>query len=1535
MGLDLSKMPNQPTPDRSPLLRDADSKRLNNALIHSEALGFDPGRAYEDSDLINNELKKISQTRAPERERQKREFGYESLKQYGAYIPWLGLSAFKGVTSYFLENIFFFKEFGTDRAIAEAIEYWREKTGSGDILIPDFGFEFKDGKLRVRHTIPPDFLQPYPQEKKVTSSVKDIVGATAEVAGAVAGPVGAAFKAGRLVVNKFAAEAGAFYQSIARGMITGALLGEGKKDQTLENMALFGVFEPIAYFLGRAPELGRRIRESTAWRNMTVKERGLMVQELDDVAGKAADYLQVMKERGAGTETLEFLAETSEGRILRDWNNPTWRSEALNKRTQIEKDRVRAEADEAIRAKAREEAKARPEPEVPAEAEVPRDAEFLGRDTEGKYVYEDLNKQIYRLNEKLPKVPAEVKPAGEKQPWEMTREEYRETATLEDISREIEAKAGTQNPQEIADYYSKKYGLPRIRVILDDSADIRTASTSKAILKGEKVYNIHLPGRLTRRLSEILRHEIEHIIDKEIHGHDIGGIGRGAKDSFAKHEHETFTHDYSHRSAVKQALSEGKPVPPEVLADYPELAKKAPEPTPPGRFEADLRQEIPIEDIKEYEQLAGEARRRAEVKVEAEIDEELLVDEEIDILRKMLGRKPRARKDLKKVIREQTGQVKIGKVLEMEEGKALKIKIQAEAKAAREAFTAGKREAALKAKERQKELLEGVRERKQTRQEIKKIVKALKAIDTAKMSPQEAEPIKALLGGLDLVKRTEKTILNLSRTRNFLEENPDAELPERVLERLKLLDKRNLNDISLDELRSVYIAVMHYTHLNKTKNRIKVGREQKRKASALQDSITEMKPVKEVESAIISSQPKRIGGARRAGILIKETMGIRHDHYDLIIESLAGANSTMDKVLFQGIKEGVIKQLRYKQETFTKFQKDLKETDLFGGDKITDIAGWLKEKITTGQFSLSRGERMALYRHSLNPDNKRAILEGGFGFRSSATPNKVYPMTEKEMNEIIKSLTPEELAFAGKPADNLFENQYKELSSVFYKKNGYPLPKEENYYPKDTMPLARGLDFEKQEALEAFKKHWTRIGIPKGMLIERERVKLPIYLNSMASDINKSVMRSAAYVGLELPLSNASKLLYDKNFRRELSDRYGPETWREIEKGIRDIADDWQSYSTVEELLLRMKNNVTTAILGLNPFVMTKQVLSLPLYLPYVKPEYLVQGAIDYMNNSSDVTQRHKLYSPEYLERLEGGYSRDVADIFKAGADKRLFGGKKEIREKVMGGIKLFDRMAVTPGMQGAVLQVLDEFKTGTLSREVSIALDMTNKDILGLTAEDKMKLAYKYADYVTERTQPMFSPEHRSSLSRGEPVEKLFTMFGAFTNQALNLIRRTLREAQRTGDRKAYDKLAKVLFLLLVVNPLGVFLIDELRNRIYQRKRGGHIAGRILGSWASYFFFIRDLASSVISKVERGTFRGYDVELPVSRIPELMADVIANGIRMTFETNPRKREKIAMRFVDDALNLLLMFMGIPYETPKKLGKAAIEAGTAIAETND
>lgn len=64
---------------------------------------------------------------------------------------------------------------------------------------------------------------------------------------------------------------------------------------------------------------------------MTIKERGLMIQGLDQAAENAAKYLQLMKERGLSSEGLEFLAEAQEKVLQKKWDNLTRWQQAIKK----------------------------------------------------------------------------------------------------------------------------------------------------------------------------------------------------------------------------------------------------------------------------------------------------------------------------------------------------------------------------------------------------------------------------------------------------------------------------------------------------------------------------------------------------------------------------------------------------------------------------------------------------------------------------------------------------------------------------------------------------------------------------------------------------------------------------------------------------------------------------------------------------------------------------------------------------------------------------------------------------------------------------------------------------------------------------------------------------------------------------------------------------------------------------------------------------------------------------------------------------
>ena len=213
-----------------------------------------------------------------------------------AYAPYLAVKAVQGIMGPTLKPL---KTLGmdTENVLKVAAEYWRKKLPS--VGVPNVGLAYDEEKgvsLEKLDDIP----------------IADIIGATGEGVGFL-GPASVALKAGGLITAKLTSQARPFYRAILKGMIGGALLGEGEKDRTLETMALFGVFEAGGFAIGKIPAAVKKVRDSTLYRKATIKERGLMVQSLEEVLKKNPNLSEAELVKKSDSYFKESLAKRTKG----------------------------------------------------------------------------------------------------------------------------------------------------------------------------------------------------------------------------------------------------------------------------------------------------------------------------------------------------------------------------------------------------------------------------------------------------------------------------------------------------------------------------------------------------------------------------------------------------------------------------------------------------------------------------------------------------------------------------------------------------------------------------------------------------------------------------------------------------------------------------------------------------------------------------------------------------------------------------------------------------------------------------------------------------------------------------------------------------------------------------------------------------------------------------------------------------------------------------------------------------------------------
>jgi preprotein translocase subunit YajC len=454
------------------------------------------------------------------------------------------------------------------------------------------------------------------------------------------------------------------------------------------------------------------------------------------------------------------------------------------------------------------------------------------------------------------------------------------------------------------------------------------------------------------------------------------------------------------------------------------------------------------------------------------------------------------------------------------------------------------------------------------------------------------------------------------------------------------------------------------------------------------------------------------------------------------------------------------------------------------------------------------------------------------------------------------------------------------------------------------------------------------VGLFKGMTERRVDSKIPIYLNPITYDLQKAMDHTSTYIGLESPLRNASRLLYAKDFKNSVQTKLGNDYWRFVEKGLKDIAGQRENYGMLENTALSLRNRLATATLGLNPFPILLQPVSIIRYSQYVKMRYLMAGITDSIMHPKVVSQTHRLWSPEFVARTGKGFSREVADVIKQGSFGQAFGQGEKIRSKLMKGLQTGDAMAVVAGMEGAVRQTLDEFRAGKLSPEVKKTLQIENAAIAGLSPEQKMSYAYKFADYVTERTQAMGLPEFQSTMQRGSAFQKMFTLFGSEASASMNMRRRAYFEAKKAGTPQAWAKYAKVLTLTLILEPMFIVVRDRLRTAAKGDKQediGKDIAEQLLNAPFEGLPVVRDLMRTAVRKAfDKPT--GSGSILPLQRIADVATKAIVGMSDIATAKSRYARKKAALKTADATAEFVSLWTGMPYRPVMNLGEMGLRA---------
>jgi phospholipid N-methyltransferase len=819
-----------------------------------------------------------------------------------------------------------------------------------------------------------------------------------------------------------------------------------------------------------------------------------------------------------------------------------------------------------------------------------------------------------------------------------------------------------------------------------------------------------------------------------------------------------------------------------------------------------------------------------------------------------------------------------------------------------------------------REQREETAEEKAERQAKNKLIQKIKDVDIKHMRPEFQRPVKAILEDINLVSPSKKTGNKLQRIAQYLQSNPENNIPQSTLNALKRLDRKNIRDMTLGEIQTVHDAVYHYVHLNKLKNKLIFGRIYKDAATvdnSAADNIINYRKSQN-DPAVLKGEGAPSASVGRKYFMLSKNM-------ETIAEELdANPNGVIKTVAYDGINEGVSNQIKFRREVHTEVGNSFKEK----GITTKDILPWSEAfnvkkkdvqyttyKLKNGQeLTLSTAERIDLYLHSKSNDNMKHILGGGL-FKANDQYTR-YKITQKDVDTILADMSEKEVQVAeafSKTYNGLIKDRINETSVEL---NGFEMATEPNYNPIKSNRLEI-----KRDPLKPRNPGFNQFTIEgMGILKERTGGKNGILIEDAFTKFFAHTEKTSAYVGLAKPLRNLKMLVAGKRMKWELGKLDAGYTAKRFDNYIRDIEGSMTDIEDADKLTFDLIHKIDTAILGVNPWVIMKQPISYLLEANEISPKYLTKAVF----SKKDLGEVIK-WSPQLAERIEGDVTVELGELGKVGAVRHFFTGISPLSSKLTEGIVWADNQTV-----------------GRTWNAVKAEVSEKHPELKG---DDYYREVARRTEEIYRKTQSAFQPKDRSELGRSKSVWiRMMTRFTSQRNICFNALIRA-RTQYNYSQKTVKDKSAYMgkLFNIVVISSLAVGLVDRLRDLLYDREQDDPVESgvKMIADALSYFYGAGDAFSAIVDKTQRGTFAGRDWSSPFMQTANNLFDTVANANRTIgqvltqerYKSGPNsgdlKFKKTAAKAFDGALAFVSKIKGLPYENVQRLVSGTYRKATA------
>lgn len=660
----------------------------------------------------------------------------------------------------------------------------------------------------------------------------------------------------------------------------------------------------------------------------------------------------------------------------------------------------------------------------------------------------------------------------------------------------------------------------------------------------------------------------------------------------------------------------------------------------------------------------------------------------------------------------------------------------------------------------------------------------------------QIEAIKVRIDPRQQAPSTKKKIESLRAFVKRMEEAGEAiNIPE---DKLALLEKTSLDELTTDELNLLKSALEQLYHQGKVFNRLLTDKKGRQIEEIVKNIVSDILKGKEIsaDSSFVKALQRNNKSLRGKSLDVIKNSIYANLRPELMLNMLG---KEITECLFKPLNEADVSELSNSDKSTRK---------IWDSQKAINIPQAYIKKYNVGRYKgVTKNNALHIYAHSKNEEQLAHLYASG--------------LTDEDIKDFSNFLSIEERGAVEKLWDFYYNDQWVRLEEKYSVINGVHLPRINFYFP--IMNLERPADsYSKELEDEMMKRFYLKqAGVAKGFTKERVASELAFSSFDYFGTIIKNHEQVEHYIAYAEAIRDANKLLRNADIRAAIEQKYGKKYLKILDKWLKDAAygGDKAINNILDEMALFFTQNYVTSVLGYNILSASKSLVSFMTGVDKIGEHQVIRAIGKFIHHPIQCAQF--VYGKSEMMRLRDFTQEREFKQILAGREAYLGQAKLWQKFKEWSSIPMMisDKVTVIPLW---LAQYDDVMRTGNL-----------------LTNPNLEQEAIEAADTLIRRTQPMGRPLHLPETFRGGPFQRAYTLFTNQLNQNFN------REYEQTSkmlnkDIKKREWLNTQLYLVvlsgLLIGMLARRRLPTAKEMVYDSI--SQIAGGV--------FFIGNVADSI-----------------------------------------------------------------------------------------